>query len=339
MEETFYAPLLVLVGQADTVTPARYCEEMKPRQPPAAPELTLVVYPWAPHTVDMPLPDRRVLGMRLGFDPDALADARRHVATFLSAHGVMRATQSSSPRRASAPGTRPLGVGSRSARDHRARFEAILTADGIVGAVQAPTAPAGRVVAVRTAGGSTEHTTAASLERGPLTVLLVIRGLPIDELPVGTRLRLGTTALIELTTTTSGDRAGIDPDVWKPGLLEAGTGSVTAASVREVGSVGPGDEVWIEAVSVPLTDVLDLHSFRPEETQQVVTAYLDEARRARLGEVRIIHGRGRGVQRAAIRRVLADAPGVAEFSDAPPTRGGWGATIVRLRPVEDVPAE
>ena len=215
----------------------------------------------------------------------------------------------------------------------------MVTADGIVEAVQAPTAPAGRVVAVRTAGGSTEHTAAASLDCGPLTVLLVIQGLPIDELPVGTRLRLGTTALIELTTTTSGDRAGIDPDVWKPGLLEAGTGSVTAASVREVGSVGPGDEVWIEAVSVPLTDVLDLHSFRPEETQQVVTAYLDEARRARLGEVRIIHGRGRGVQRAAIRRVLADAPEVAEFSDAPPTRGGWGATIVRLRPVEDVPAE
>jgi DNA-nicking Smr family endonuclease len=92
-------------------------------------------------------------------------------------------------------------------------------------------------------------------------------------------------------------------------------------------------------VSIPLTDVLDLHSFRPEETQQVVTTYLAEARRCRLREVRIIHGRGRGVQRAAIRRVLADAPGVAEFTDAPPSRGGWGATIVRLCPVEDVPAE
>jgi hypothetical protein len=46
------------------------------------------------HTFDMPLPDRRVLGMRLGFDPDALADARRQVATFLTAHGVMQATQS-----------------------------------------------------------------------------------------------------------------------------------------------------------------------------------------------------------------------------------------------------
>jgi dienelactone hydrolase len=83
-----------LLAPVDTVTPARYCEEMKRRQPPAAPELTLLVYPRAPHTFDMPLPDRRFLGMRLGFDPDALADARRQVATFLTAHGVMQGTQS-----------------------------------------------------------------------------------------------------------------------------------------------------------------------------------------------------------------------------------------------------
>ena len=56
VEETFYAPLLVLIDRADTVTPARYCEKMKRRQPPAAPELTLVVPPRAPHTFDMPLP-------------------------------------------------------------------------------------------------------------------------------------------------------------------------------------------------------------------------------------------------------------------------------------------
>ena len=67
VEESFYAPLLVLIGRDDTVTPARYCEEMKRRQPCGA-ELTLVVYPHAPHTFDMPLPDRRILGMRLGFD-------------------------------------------------------------------------------------------------------------------------------------------------------------------------------------------------------------------------------------------------------------------------------
>ena len=66
-----------LLAPVDTVTPARYCEEMKRRQPPAAPELTLLVYPRAPHTFDMPLPDRRFLGMRLGFDPDAL-DVKSH---------------------------------------------------------------------------------------------------------------------------------------------------------------------------------------------------------------------------------------------------------------------
>jgi dsDNA-specific endonuclease/ATPase MutS2 len=70
----------------------------------------------------------------------------------------------------------------------------------------------------------------------------------------------------------------------------------------------------------------------------VVSEYLDEARRAGVGEVRIVHGRGRGVQRAIIRRLLAEAPGVAGFADAPPTRGGWGATVVRLRRGEDAPS-
>ena len=70
----------------------------------------------------------------------------------------------------------------------------------------------------------------------------------------------------------------------------------------------------------------------------MVSEYLDEARRAGVGEVRIVHGRGRGVQRAIIRRLLAEAPGVAGFADAPPTRGGWGATVVRLRRAEDAPS-
>jgi hypothetical protein len=68
-------------------------EVMSPRFPPTR---VLVIRNLRPDTAgpfDMPLPDRRVLGMRLGFDPDALADARRQVATFLTAHGVMRATQ------------------------------------------------------------------------------------------------------------------------------------------------------------------------------------------------------------------------------------------------------
>jgi hypothetical protein len=214
----------------------------------------------------------------------------------------------------------------------------MVTADGLVGAVLDSTAPAGRVVAIRTAGSGGEHPSVARLERGPLDVVVVVRGLPIDELPAGTRLRIGSTAVVELAT-QSATRGPTNPAVWRPGVVEVGSSSVVAAAVLETGPVGPGDAVSIEAVSIPLTDVLDLHSFRPEETQQVVTAYLDEARRAGLGEVRIIHGRGRGVQRAAIRRVLSETDGVDDFADAPPARGGWGATVVRLRPVEDIPAQ
>jgi hypothetical protein len=203
--------------------------------------------------------------------------------------------------------------------------------------VQDSTAPAGRVVAIRPAGGGTRHAAGARLERGGLDVALIIRGVPIEELPAGTRLRLGTTAVVELAPSTREPTK--TRTAWEPGVLEAGRDIVVAAAVLESGPVSPGDEVSIEAVTVPLTDVLDLHSFRPEESRQVVTAYLDEARRAGLGEVRIIHGRGRGVQRATIRRVLAEATGVAEFTDAPPARGGWGATVVRLHPIQGTPAQ
>jgi dienelactone hydrolase len=90
VDSHFYAPLLVLIGAADTVTPARFCQQMKQAQPPSSPELKLVVYPRGPHTFDMRLPDRTVLGMRLGHDPQADADSRRQVIEFLTAHGVVR---------------------------------------------------------------------------------------------------------------------------------------------------------------------------------------------------------------------------------------------------------
>jgi len=84
VDSRFYAPLLVLVGRADTVAPAAYCETMKNRQPGAVrAKLDLIIYPRAPHTFDMRLPDRTVLGMRLGYDAEAAADARRRVLDFL----------------------------------------------------------------------------------------------------------------------------------------------------------------------------------------------------------------------------------------------------------------
>ncbi len=199
--------------------------------------------------------------------------------------------------------------------------------------------PAGRVVAVSIGGRGFEDTGAQRLERGRLAVSIVVEGLPVGDLPVGARLRIGETAIVELLASDAADepRASRE-DGTTGGLVEASASATVPADVLEPGSVEPGDGVALEAVALPLTDVLDLHSFRPEETSRVVSEYLDEARRAGVGEVRIVHGRGRGVQRAIIRRLLAEAPGVAGFADAPPTRGGWGATVVRLRRAEDAPS-
>lgn len=66
----------------------------------------------------------------------------------------------------------------------------------------------------------------------------------------------------------------------------------------------------------------------------MVEEYLREARARGFSEVRLIHGRGIGAQRASVRAVLERHPAVLAFADAPPERGGWGATLVRLRPVE-----
>lgn len=85
-----------------------------------------------------------------------------------------------------------------------------------------------------------------------------------------------------------------------------------------------------EPVPVELTDVFDLHPFAPRDVKAAVEAYLEAARDRGFRHVRIIHGRGIGVQRETVRKVLSRTPWVTEFSDAPAEAGGWGATIVTL---------
>jgi len=87
-----------------------------------------------------------------------------------------------------------------------------------------------------------------------------------------------------------------------------------------------------DPVTLPIEGVLDLHSFQPREVASVVEEYLAEAHRAGYREVRIIHGRGVGVQREIVRKVLARTPFVRSFQDAPPGWGGWGATVAELAP-------
>jgi len=86
-----------------------------------------------------------------------------------------------------------------------------------------------------------------------------------------------------------------------------------------------------DPVVLPLEDAIDLHPFRPAETASVVEEYLAEAAARGFREVRIVHGRGIGAQRRIVRTVLARSPLVEEFRDAPPERGGWGATVALLR--------
>ena len=86
-----------------------------------------------------------------------------------------------------------------------------------------------------------------------------------------------------------------------------------------------------QPVVVPIEDAIDLHPFLPREIPSVVAAYLEEAVHAGFREVRLIHGRGRGVQRHAVQQVLAESALVERFADAPPERGGFGATIAWLR--------
>lgn len=88
----------------------------------------------------------------------------------------------------------------------------------------------------------------------------------------------------------------------------------------------PDDEVV-----VPIEDEIDLHSFLPRDVRSVVESYLEAALEAGFREVRIVHGRGAGVQRDIVRSLLSRHPAVVGFTDAPPERGGRGATLVRLR--------
>ena len=87
------------------------------------------------------------------------------------------------------------------------------------------------------------------------------------------------------------------------------------------------------AVVLPLTGELDLHAFAPRDIPSVVEEYVRACREKGLLELRLVHGRGRGVQRAVVRRRLSELPGVVGFDDAPPQAGGWGATLVRLAPL------
>jgi dsDNA-specific endonuclease/ATPase MutS2 len=88
-------------------------------------------------------------------------------------------------------------------------------------------------------------------------------------------------------------------------------------------------------VELPIDGILDLHTFRPREVKDLVPDYLTECRERGILEVRIIHGKGTGALRQTVHAILSRLPEVASFGLAMEEAGGWGATIVTLRPIAE----
>ena len=90
------------------------------------------------------------------------------------------------------------------------------------------------------------------------------------------------------------------------------------------------DNPFPDPVTIEITDVFDLHTIRPRDVKRVVEEYLLQAHEKGFRSVRIIHGKGIGVQREIVRSLLARTPFVTAWTDAPPEAGGLGATIIQL---------
>jgi len=101
---------------------------------------------------------------------------------------------------------------------------------------------------------------------------------------------------------------------------------------RDDGDDLPDDIDSLEPVVLPIEGVLDLHTVRPAEVKDIVPDYLAECRKRGILEVRLIHGKGMGVLHRTVQVVLGRLPEVAGFRTADEGRGGWGATIVFLKP-------
>jgi dsDNA-specific endonuclease/ATPase MutS2 len=87
----------------------------------------------------------------------------------------------------------------------------------------------------------------------------------------------------------------------------------------------------VSPVRIPITDVIDLHTFHPRELPSLIEDYIEECVRLGFRSVRIVHGKGTGFQKRRVQAMLRDNPYVRAFADAPAEAGGWGATVVELK--------
>jgi dsDNA-specific endonuclease/ATPase MutS2 len=87
----------------------------------------------------------------------------------------------------------------------------------------------------------------------------------------------------------------------------------------------------MQPVKIDIEDVLDLHTFKPEDVPDLLEDYIFECIEAGILSMRIIHGKGKGIQKKRVQKLLKNNPKVESFQDAPPEAGGWGATLVELK--------
>ena len=87
-----------------------------------------------------------------------------------------------------------------------------------------------------------------------------------------------------------------------------------------------------DPIVLPIDGILDLHTFHPREVKELVPEYLEECRKRGILSVRIIHGKGQGTLRRIVLSLLEKNPQVASFKPAEINRGGWGATVIQLKP-------
>ncbi len=96
--------------------------------------------------------------------------------------------------------------------------------------------------------------------------------------------------------------------------------------------MAPEKDPFDQPIEMEIDGKLDLHTFRPSELSPLLKDYVEICRERGILSLRIIHGKGKGVQRERVHRFLEKCPHVASFRLAPPDAGGWGATLVELKP-------
>ncbi len=88
----------------------------------------------------------------------------------------------------------------------------------------------------------------------------------------------------------------------------------------------------MDPIHIPITDQLDLHTFRPGEVSDLLQDYFAACIEQEILSIRVIHGKGTGALKRGVHAFLEKSPLVRSFREAPPDAGGWGATLVELKP-------